>query len=195
MADGSEENATHVIMAVPVNVLPTIDLGDPLPPAVARGRGRNMGKVAKVWMTADGVREGSLACGRGEGLDWLYAPQTFDGRTLVLGFGLPTADFDPTSRVDVERALQAFYPEATLGDFLHHDWVSDPWARGTYVAAPAGAPETFSSAAWATRGPLHFIGSDIAPDHVGWFEGALLSGRDVARDVVRSVLARREAPS
>lgn len=187
LADGSTEHALHVVMAVPVNVLPTLDLGDLLPPAAVQGAGRNVGKVAKVWMLVSGVREGSLACGRGEGLDWLYAPQSAGDRTLMLGFGLPAADFDPTDRIHVERALHAFYPEASLHAFHSHDWVKDPWARGTYVAAPAGQPGMFSATAWASDGPLHLVGSDIAPDHDGWFEGALLSGRDVAIQIVHDL--------
>ena len=184
LADGSVENAAQVVVAVPVNVLPELDLGDLAPPAVAQGAGRSVGRVAKVWMLVDGVREGAVATGRGEGLDWLYAHQAVDGGTLILGFGLPTSEFDPSDRRHVERALHAFYPEATLLAFHHHDWIGDPWSRGTYFATPAGASDTFASAVWATGGPLHFAGSDIAPAHVGWFEGALLSGRDTAADVV-----------
>jgi monoamine oxidase len=186
LADGSVENAAHVVLAVPVNVLPDLDLGDLAPPAVVEAAGRSVGRVAKVWMLVDGVREGALASGRGEGLDWLYAHQVTDRGTLVLGFGLPTSEFDPSDRRHVERALHAFYPEATLLAFHHHDWIGDPWSRGTYVATPAGASNAFASAEWVTGGPLHFAGSDIAPAHVGWFEGALLSGRDTAADVVAS---------
>ncbi len=184
LADGSVENAAQVVVAVPVNVLPELDLGDLAPLAVARGAARSVGRVAKVWMLVDGVREGALATGRGEGLDWLYAHQAVDAGTLILGFGLPTSEFDPRDRKHVEQALHAFYPDATLLGFHHHDWINDPWSRGTYFATPAGASQAFASAEWATDGPLHFAGSDIAPAHVGWFEGALLSGRDTAANVV-----------
>ena len=86
----------------------------------------------------------------------------------------------------MERALHAFYPDAILRAFHHHDWTTDDWARGTYAATPAGESGVFEAAAWATEGPLRFVGSDIAPDHLGWFEGALLSGRDAATQIIRS---------
>ncbi len=189
LADGSHEQAAHVVIAVPVNALPQIDFTDAavlVPSGLASGAGQNVGRVAKVWMLAHGVLEGSLAVGRGEGLDWLYASQAVDDCTLVLGFGIPSDTFDPMNRAHVERALLAFYPEATLRAVHHHDWTNDPWARGTYAATPAGRPGTFATTAWVTQGPLYFVGSDIAPEHLGWFEGALLSGRDAAKTILES---------
>lgn len=189
VADGRLEHAANVVVAVPVNVLPGLDLtdvSDLLPPGLALGAGKNVGRVAKVWMLVEGVTEGSLATGRGEGLDWLYAPEAIDDFTLILGFGIPSDVFEPTNRVHVERALHAFYPDATLRAFHHHDWTSDDWARGTYASTPAGESGVFEATAWATEGPLRFVGSDIAPDHLGWFEGALLSGRDAATQIISS---------
>jgi monoamine oxidase len=103
---------------------------------------------------------------------------------LLLGFGVPDDGFDPGRRADVERALHAFYPEASLRVFLHHDWVSDPFARGTYVSVPATAPDLFAADAWRTAGPVVFAGSDIAAEESGWFEGALRSGGSAAAQVI-----------
>lgn len=186
LVDGTVASARHVIVAVPVNVLPSLALDTVLAPRISGAAGRNVGRVAKVWMLVDGVPLGALASGRGLGLDWLYAPLEHDGHTLILGFGLPGPQFRPEVRADVERALHAFFPEATLLAFHHHDWVQDPWARGTYVSAPAGAQHVFGDQAWPGVGPVEFVGSDLAPDHAGWFEGALLSGRDAAARIVAS---------
>lgn len=181
------EYGRRLILAVPVNVLPTMRLGTLLPQPAQLGVGRNVGRVAKVWMVVSGVPVGSVAVGRGEGLDWLYAPAIQDHSTLVLGFGIPGQDFDPTDRTDVTRALNAFYPDANLEAFHHHDWVGDPYARGTYASAPADDPDAFDTARWASVGPVHFAGSDIADEDLGWFEGALRSGRAAATAVVDSL--------
>jgi len=188
---GVTERGLRAIIAVPVNVLPDLDIRDITTPAIERGKGGNIGRVAKVWMLADGVPEGALASGVGEGLDWLYAPGSHDGATLVLGFGLPGESFDPNDRSDVERALHAFYPDASLRAFHHHDWVADPFSRGTYVSVPAAAPDLFDAEAWHTDGLVSFAGSDIAAEEPGWFEGALRSGAAAAAHAIHQLDVRR----
>ncbi|HEY3614720.1 MAG TPA: hypothetical protein VGK92_13480, partial [Gaiellales bacterium] len=44
----------------------------------------------------------------------------------------------------------------------------------------------------APHGPIVFAGSDLAHEHAGWFEGALASGADAARQL-GARLARRSA--
>ena len=50
----------------------------------------------------------------------------------------------PAAHADVERALRAFFPEAELVACDHHDWIADPFSRGTWATAPVGR-----------RGPAH----------------------------------------
>ena len=85
---------------------------------------------------------GVLAAGAGEGLDWLYADRTLDdGDVLLLGFGYEDPAFDPAAHADVERALRAFFPDAELVASDHHDWIGDPFSRGTWATAPVGRAE------------------------------------------------------
>ena len=170
-----------VVLAVPVNVLPFLIL-QPQPPERTRaGFGESTGLAYKVWLLARDVPVGSLAFGRGEGLHLLYGDRVVNGATLVIGFGWPTAGFDPTDDEHLQRALAAFHPQATLLAHTTYDWIGDPASRGTWVNTPADRPEVLDADRFPLHGRVAFATSDIAARDAGWFEGALVSGADAAR--------------
>ncbi len=177
LADGRRLTARAVLLATGVN--PLRDLGF-LPPlraaaaqAVAEG---HHGRAVKLWLRAEGVALGSLAVGAGPGLRWLFAERPASGGGVYLvGFGLAEPDRTP-DRDYAAAALQAFFPGARLTGWDWHDWVADPWSRGTWVAAAAARPELFAAGGWGPQGRAYFASSDIAPAWSGWFEGALESG-------------------
>lgn len=63
-------------------------------------------------------------------------------------------------------------------------WRHDPFARGSYSHVAVGA--TFADRATLGRPapPRYFAGEAVHPEHPATVHGALLSGRDAARDVV-----------
>jgi monoamine oxidase len=153
-----------------------------LPGATAEALGANAGRALKVWMRARGAPPGVLAAGAGEGLHWLYADRVLeDGDVLLLGFGYEDEAFDPGDRGDVERALRAFFPEADLVAFDHHDWNADPFSRGTWATAPVGRAEVLSAERFPPHGRVAFATADVAPREAGWIEGALVAGAAAAR--------------
>jgi monoamine oxidase len=181
-AAGAEIRAVAVIVAVPVNVLPTITFDPPLPARVEEAAGRNAGAALKVLMLVRGVPPHGIAVGVGEGLHWWYVDDEQDGLVRVTGFGWEDPAFDPADRHHVERALAAFFPEATLEAFVSHDWIGDPASRGTWLTAPAGAIDLLEPSRFRPAGRIFFAGSDVAEEEAGWFEGALRSGSAAARD-------------
>jgi monoamine oxidase len=66
-----------------------------------------------------------------------------------------------------------------------HDWVDDPFARGTWVAALAGHEDGLENANWQPEGPIAFASSDYAREQAGWFEGAVIAGEDAADALLR----------
>jgi monoamine oxidase len=116
-------------------------------------------------------------------LNWLYGDRIVDDATLVIGFGWVDPAFDPENTEHVERALTSFFPDAELLSHTSHDWVSDPASRGTWVNSPAGHPEVLDPENFAPTGRLAFATSDIAAEHSGWFEGALVSGKAAAQAI------------
>jgi monoamine oxidase len=184
-AGGRQVTARALVLAVPLNCLPAVAFEPALPERVRAAAGANAGAAVKVLMLAHGVPEHGIAVGIGPGLHWLYADAERDGATLVTGFGWADANFDPADRGAVERALRAFFPDAALLDWAHHDWIADPAARGTWLTAPAGQVGLVDPARFGPVGRLAFAGSDVAAEEAGWFEGALRSGAAAAAHVAR----------
>ena len=83
------------------------------------------------------------------------------------------------------QAVARFFPEATLLAFDWHDWVGDPFARGTWIAPVLGMERSLDPATWRMTGPLAFASSDIATSGAGWFDAAIISGLDAADAVGR----------
>lgn len=175
--------ASAAVVATPVNTLPHMDFRPILPPRVSSGAGASAAKAIKVWALTDGVPERALGFGRGVGLHWFYGDRVVDGHTLVVAFGWNDPGFDPSDRSQIEAALTTFFPDAALVDHTWYDWVDDEFSRGTWATPWAGRPEALHPYQFAPVGRLAFATSDIASEHQGWFEGALVSGKEAAAAV------------
>jgi len=181
--------AAAVVVAVPVNLLPTIAFRPEVPPLTRAAMGSNAGNAIKMWLHVEGVRPGTLAFGQGHGLHWLYGDRAVGSGCLVVGFGWPVEGFDPRNETDVAAALGAFYPEATLLSYHWHDWITDPASLGTWATAPVDHPERLSVERFPPFGRITFATSDVAPDNAGWFEGALSAG-EAAAHYVKALVER-----
>jgi monoamine oxidase len=184
--DGGVLNAAHVIVAAGVNAMRDITfepaLSGPRAMALARGHG---GRAFKLLIKARGVSLGTLITGDGTGVQLLLAERKADdGAVLLIGFGLQLDDARPDDEAWVRAQFKRLVPNAEFISYDWHDWVADPFARGTWVAAPADIADAFSAEAWQPVGRLAFATSDIAAEQAGWFEGAVRSGEAAADWVV-----------
>jgi monoamine oxidase len=184
--DGRRFTAGAAVVATGLNPLRIIDFDPPLSPekhqAAETG---HRGRAVKVWAKVKGVPVGVLATGGGTGIEWMFAErETEDGATMLVGFGVAGDAWTPDLPRDLEVALARFFPEARLVAWDWHDWIADPYARGTWVAATVGAADAVAPATWAGKGPLAFASSDFAPDQAGWFEGAIASGAAAAEEIL-----------
>jgi hypothetical protein len=109
---GASFTAASAVLAVPVNTLSDIRFTPSLPDRLEDGFGSSSGRAIKVWLLTRGVPQGALAFGRGQGLHWFYGDRVVDGATLVVGFGWPADDFDPTDHGHLQSALRHFFPDA-----------------------------------------------------------------------------------
>jgi monoamine oxidase len=185
-ASGEDFHAPAAVVALPMNVLRHIRfapaLGRRKTEAAAIGHG---GRSFKIWIKAEGPRVGTLVTGGLNGLQWAFVErEASDGNAMIVGFGLVDGKFDPSSREHVEQGLKRFFPEARLLASDWHDWVSDPYARGTWLAIPSGAPWIADSAEWQPEDKLFFASADFAPETPGWFESAIRSGEAAAKGVM-----------
>jgi monoamine oxidase len=108
-----------------------------------------------------------------------------DGASYIVAFGLMQAGNDPSDPAWVKAQAAKLFPNARVLSHDWHDWVDDPFARGTWVAAFAGHEEGLSAANWQPEGAIAFASSDYAREQAGWFEGAVISGEDAADAVLR----------
>ena len=183
-ADGRSWHAEAALLATGINPLAAIAFSPPLLPAqtAALATG-HIGASVKIWAKAEGIPVGVLAAGGGDGIEWMLSERLAkDGTTLIVGFGL-ARNFDPERRGAVDAAVSRFFPEAKLVAFDWHDWVRDPFARGTWIAPVLGAEQALAPATWRMTGPLAFASSDISPKDAGYLNAAIISGLRAAEDL------------
>ncbi len=177
-SDGRRWRARYAIVAVPLNTLGAIHftpgLGRFKTAAAARGHG---GRAIKLWLDLDGADVGTLVTGGLSGPNWLFVErEARAGTALAVAFAVDDGRFDPTCRRQVVEAVARLLPAARLVGYDWTDWISDPFARGTWLGVPAAMPDMADARMRSAEGRLLFAGSDIAPEDAGWFEGALASG-------------------
>ena len=184
LASGRKITARTALVALPLNTLSQIRVTPPLTPAQSRLRKLgHQGAAIKLMIRAKGPSPGHLATGEAFGLRWIYADRHLpDGSTLLVAFGLYRDVAEPTFAT-VQAAMAAAFPTAEVLDFDWHDWVNDPFARGTWVSPALHSLPDYAAQHWAMQGRIAFAGSDLYSAEQGWFEGALLTARTAVADL------------
>jgi monoamine oxidase len=181
--DGTSLRAPAAIVALPLNVWADITFDPPLAPAKARAAAqRHVGEVSKVIAIVRGGPSSYLGAGWGTPVSAGFIAKPTDDGQLFMGFSsqdrVDLGDHDA-----VTSAVHAHLPEADVITTAGHDWVTDPYSKGTWLSVP---PTWFSDGTFdALREPegrVLFAGSDIAAEGAGWIEGAVGSGRAAAAD-------------
>lgn len=182
LASGVRHAAAHAIIATGINPMQGIQFVPDLPahPAAAVARGQR-GRAFKLWIKARGVPVGRHITSDGSGVQMLFAERASDdGSVLLIGFGLQDESAKPADAAWVREQFARLCPNAEFLGYDWHDWLADPYARGTWLSTPYDLGEAFSADAWAPQGRIAFASSDIAAECAGWFEGAVRSGEAAA---------------
>lgn len=197
---GEVLRARGAVIALPLNCLPDIAFEPPLSPeksaAVAIGQS---GAAKKLWALVTGLPPKILGIGEhDEPIDVFFTDypgaETGLGGDLVVGFSTQERPLDILDRDDMQTAFRRYVPEASVLKVDGHDWLADPYSKGTWCAAPAGLLSKFDSALAAAEGRLVFAGSDIAYAFRGWMEGAVETGATAAT-ALSAVLAEKPSPA
>jgi monoamine oxidase len=184
--DDGEYVADACVMAVPMNALGGIAFDPPFAPERTRYITEgHVCRMTKLWILATGVPQHMLGAGWNTPFYWLLAQRQVGDAQLIVAFALEGA-IDPSDRDAVEAALRVYAPDARVLAVDHHDWVSDPYARGGWFVPPVGwlgARDILAE----PHGRVVMAGSDVAPEHAGWIAGAIASGRKVASELAEQL--------
>ena len=192
-AAGRHYSGRQVVLAAPMNTLGDIDFTPGLPPALAQlVREGHTGRCVKVWSKLTGCKHvfamgwpGVVEC------TWKGTVHESGGeRAIMASFGLA-----PDLAVDRPDLLQAGLDRLGLNvcveEVYGHDWIGDPFSKGTWVALRPGQPPIHGKV--ETRwGSIHLAGADFAGVWSGWVDGAIESGRVTAAEVDAALSARSE---
>jgi monoamine oxidase len=191
-AAGGRYSARRVILAAPLNTLGDIAFTPELPAALALlvSQGHT-GRCIKVWSKLAGCKHvfamgwpGVVECtvkGKVAEADGEHA--------IMASFGLA-----PDLAVDRPDLLQAGLDRLDLGvtveEVYGHDWIGDPFSKGTWVALRPGQPPIHGRVEprW---GAVHLAGADFAGVWSGWVDGAIESGRTTAAEVDAALAAQQ----
>lgn len=178
--------ARGAVIALPLNCLTDVTFEPALSPEKAAGAAMGQsGAAKKLWALVTDLPPKLLGIGdHDEPIDVFFTDFPADenglGGDLVVGFSTQERPLDILDRDAMEAAVRRYVPDAGVLKVDGHDWLSDPYAKGTWCAAPAGLLSKYASALEATEGRLVFAGSDIAHAFRGWMEGAVATGATAA---------------
>ena len=194
-ADGRTIECDDVVLAVPPSVWHKIDFKPGLPRDLAPQMGTNVKYLAAVksrfWreqgLAADSLTDGEI-CMTWEGTDNQEDADGDAGACLNCFSGGPAAVAARSRQGDARTAayhdtLESIYPgfkeQFVKSRFM--DWPGDPWTMAGYSFPGPGQVTTVGPKLRQGLGRLHFAGEHASYAFVGYMEGGLHSGVDLAK--------------
>jgi monoamine oxidase len=182
LAQGPSHRAGAVILATPLNTWRDVEVAPTWPDdaaaLIARG---HRGSGAKLGVLARGDIPDVAFCG----LPNLSVLKTIrrlpDGSVSLVVFGSHPDQIDPDDLVAVADLIRPVVPDITVLAAAMHDWVTDPYARGTWLAHDAATTTAEVEAVATPHGRIVPAGADVTRVGASYLDGAVYSGREAAR--------------
>ncbi len=180
---GESFRARAVVVAVPLNTVAAIDFT----PELARAKREAVGlgqasRGIKIFIHARGEPRLHNTIRPGHPFGYLDTELVRpDGTQLMIGFGVDAEACDADDLDAVQRDLDAILPGYEVLAATAHDWLADPYSRGTWAIHRPGWYEHHHRAMQAPEGRLLFAGSDLADGWAGFIDGAIESGLRAGR--------------
>lgn len=184
--------AARVISTIPLNVLKTIDFSPSL--SQAKQNAISIGHIglhSKVHFEASGtgLRSWTGDSYPGRGILYAYGDETTShgNNTHVVAFGSSTDILQNKDNVEkIQQALLHLRPDIRIERILFHDWVQDPYSRGSWCMFPKGFATEHLNALQERHGNVWFASADWADGWRGFIDGAIEQGTRVAQGVADS---------
>jgi monoamine oxidase len=181
-AGGERFRGRGAVIALPLNCWGDVEFSPPLSPAKQVGAQQGQaGTTQKLWALATGLPTKLQAVGeRATEIDAFSAQYHLDEGDLVVGFSTRERGLDIGDPAAVEAALRVFAPDVRVLEVDSHDWLADPYAKGTWCSMRPGMLSRHAAGLGADEGRLVFAGSDISHAFRGWMTAALDTGSAAA---------------
>ncbi|MFF7252593.1 flavin monoamine oxidase family protein [Streptomyces microflavus] len=191
LKSGAAFSAPKAVIAVPVNVWPTIKFTPTLPPALTTAGSQGIGvkRAVKLWIHA------KKGAGRfyGQGVEGTSTPipmllpfkETSQGMLYVAFSTDPT--LDPNSIPQVKAAVKKLGVDLDILGLYTHDWGKDPYALGGWAFRKPKQLTTLYPDVTQPKGRLAFASGDIANGWSGYIDGAIESGLRAAQQTVAAI--------
>jgi monoamine oxidase len=184
LEDGETVGARTIVVAVPLNVLASIEFTPTL--SAGKREAAEIGQSShgiKTWARVRGERGFFALAPSRYGLTYLSAECTSGGDTLLVGFGPDASALDPADRDAVAEAIRLLVPGAEVVEVHAHDWTSDEFSCGTWSMPRPRATTRYLRELQQPEGRVFLAGSDVASGWNGFIDGAIESGLSAARAV------------
>jgi pseudooxynicotine oxidase len=174
---GELHDAAAVVVAVPLNVLGTIEFE----PALSEGKQEAIaaGQVSrgiKIFLRTHGCDMVENAIRAGHPFGYLDTELLLgDGGQLQIGFGVD-AERCANDAPALQQQLDEILPGYELVDATWHDWLADEYARGTWAIHPPGWYTRHHAEMRRPEARIILAGSDLANGWSGFIDGAIESG-------------------
>lgn len=203
-AAGESIRASAVVVAVPMNVWNDIEFMPPLSEVkrVSSAEKHGTDRSGKVWVrtrNADRWPYVLAAPASNDGALALYTQDEFENGDQLMGIFAVTSHESDDYHLDldeaesVERVLQKLLPDAEVVERLSHNYNTDPYSKGDWIAWRPGRVSKSHSRLSAPEGRVAFASADIAPKWLMVFEGAVESGHLAAQQTEVHLARLREA--
>ncbi|UQS25323.1 FAD-dependent oxidoreductase [Amycolatopsis thermalba] len=182
---GGAVRGDRVLVTVPIGVLGDIEFSPGLPADKRAASAENhAGQGQKIWALARNVPEDLSGFGWGTSFDYVGAMHTTERGVVLVCFAPEHDRVDAADLADVQRAVREFAPRAEVLDACTHEWVHDPYSKGTWATFRAGQFARYELALGRPEGRVHFAGSHTARRWRAFIDGAIESGRRGAAEIL-----------
>lgn len=181
--DGEEFNGKAVISTVPINTLKNIEFEPALHANINKAIGEGSAtNGVKCWAKVEGLTTPFEAWAP-EDYPITYAQLEFveNGNGIVVGFGSDSNKLDPNNKLEVEKALRHFIPDAKVLESTGNDWANDQFSQGTWYMQRKNHLTDYLFELQKMQDGLFMAGSDYGGGAQGLMDGAIESAYTASR--------------
>lgn len=190
-ASGQRFTSSAVIVALPMNVVHTVQFTPALDPRVVQaGQERHAGTGIKLLIRVKGrlarTRVSAVAQ-ETHPLPFIATYSQAEDHTVLVMFGPDPKRIDYADKAAVQKALRDYFPDAVVEAVDHHEWNADPYARGTWCNYKPGWFAKYYQHFQKDRGRVFFGQGDHGEGWRGFIDGAIGAGGAAAQRVKSSL--------